>query len=285
MSGSLEAKSRQDGLRPGASLWSYRGLIWNFGKRDLKARYKGTVLGWLWTLVVPLATLLVYSVVFSTIMRNGAPEMGSGNGNNFTLWLWAGLAPWNLFATGLNTAIGSMLATGQLMKKIYFPAYVPVFGSLIATGLQTFIELGLLLVILAVVGNLGLTWLLVPAWLALWVIFVAGICVALSILNVYFRDVTHLVSIALQLLFYATPIIYPPSLLANLPDHWYTPVIDWAINLNPMAHFIGGFRSLIWDLSWNTLGEWGIMVGLAGLSVLLAVWAYRRYGRDLVEEL
>src|SRR5437870_5201262 len=141
-------------VTPGAtSLLAYRGLVWNFAQRDLKARFKGTLLGWSWSLVVPLATLLTYSIVFSVIFRGTPPPFGTGRPGNFTVWLLCGLVIWGVFANGINTAIGSLLATGPLLKKIYFPAYAPVIGSVIAMALQSAIELGLLAVVLIALKN------------------------------------------------------------------------------------------------------------------------------------
>src|SRR5664280_2486295 len=118
-------------VRERGNMWSYRSLIWIFAQRDLKARFKGTALGWLWSLVVPIATLVIYSVVFSTIMRMVPPSFGNGDKGNFTVWLLAGLTAWSMFDNSLNTAIGALLGAGPLLKKIYFPPYAPVLGSVL----------------------------------------------------------------------------------------------------------------------------------------------------------
>jgi len=190
-------------VRERGNMWSYRSLIWNFAQRDLKARFKGTALGWLWSLVVPIATLVIYSVVFSTIMRMRPPDFGNGTTGNFTVWLLGGLTAWSMFANSLNTSIGALLGAGPLLKKIYFPPYAPVLGSVIALLIQSMIELGIYLVVLTAFGNVSWTWLLVPFWLVIFAVFLSSISMALAVLNVHFRDLAHIIGVAIQLLFYS----------------------------------------------------------------------------------
>ena len=151
--------------------------------------------------MVPIATLVIYSVVFSTIMRMQPPPFGNGNKGNFTVWLLAGLTAWSMFAGSLNTAIGALLGAGPLLKKIYFPPYTPVLGSVIALLIQSMIELGIYLVVLTALGNVSWTWLLVPFWLVIFAVFLSSISIALAVLNVHFRDLAHIIGVAIQLLF------------------------------------------------------------------------------------
>ncbi len=174
--------------RPRATVWSQRSLIWNFAQRDLKSRYKGTAFGWAWSLMVPLATVIIYSIVFSVIFRAVPPDFGSGRPGNFLVWLMVGLVPWTFFLVAINIAIPTLLATGPLLQKIYFPAFAPVLGATLAILVQTMIEFGILAVILLIFGEVSPTWLLFPVWLCLFVLFVDGIATTLAILNVYARD-------------------------------------------------------------------------------------------------
>ena len=269
-------------VRERGSMWSYRSLIWNFAQRDLKARFKGTALGWLWSLVVPLATLLIYSVVFSTIMRFQPPDFGSGRPGNFTVWLLAGLTAWSMFANSLNTAIGSLLGAGPLLKKIYFPGYTPVLGSVIAVLIQSAIELGILLVVLAVMGNVSWTWLLVPFWLAVFGTFISSVSIALSVLNVHFRDLAHIIGVAIQLFFYLSPIIFPldrfPAFKAGIPVRLF-------ISANPLTQFIEVFRDLTYGLTPGSLRAWGYIIVWTLAMAAVAAYIYRARGRDLSEEL
>ncbi len=201
-----------------APILQYRSLIWNFAQRDLKARFKGTAMGWAWSLILPIASLLTYTLVAHYIFRAAPPDFGNGHKGNFAVWLFVGLTAWGFFANGLNTSIGALLGTGALLKKIYFPSYAPVLGAIIGVAIQSAIELGLVLVVLSMFGNVGLSWLLLPFWAVLFLGFVAGLSLVLSIANIYFRDLAHLVSVFLQLLFYATPVLYQDSLITNPDD-------------------------------------------------------------------
>lgn len=262
--------------------WYYRALVFNFARRDLRARYKGTLLGFAWSLAVPISTLIIYSLVFGVIFNGQAPALGNGHKGPFFVWLFSGLAPWGMYAVTLGTSIASLLGNGPLMKKIYFPAYASVFGSVLATFYQSLIELLMLLVILLVLGNLGITWLLLVAWVALFGVFVAALSLMLSVLNVYMRDTAYLVGIMIQMQFYLTPIIYPlsvvPGRLKGLP-------LRSMIEFQPMAVFVESFRSVVYDLQAGRGAVWSVAVLWTGAAVGGAALVYRRWGLDLSEEL
>lgn len=269
-------------VRQSSTIWAYRNLIWNFAARDLKARFKGTALGWAWSLVVPMASLVIYTVVFALIFRGTPPPFGSGREGNFTVWLLAGLVPWGIFANNLNTSIGVLLGAGPLLKKIYFPSYAPVFGSIIATIIQSAIELSILLVVLVFLSNVSWTWLLVPFWLAIFTVFVASMSLSLAILNVYFRDLAHIVGVAIQLGFYMSPIIYQITLI---PVSTHGLPLRGVIEANPMTQFIELFRSLTYGLNPGSLGSWSYVLLVTAVVTAVTTFLYRRRGLDLSEEL
>lgn len=262
------------------SILRYRSLIWNFAQRDLKSRYKGTALGWAWSLMVPLATLGMYSIVFGMIFRTPAPNFGNGREAVFAVWLFVGFAGFGFFTNSITTAMGSMLSTGNLLKKVYFPAYAPVIGSLIAVGLQSLIETSILLVVLAAFANVSWTWLLLPAWIAIFFIFVSGISLACSVGGIYTRDLAPLVGVVLQLLFFATPIMYPLTLVPESKDGLPLRSI---IEANPLSKFIELLRGLLYDLRVGSPVEWLTILIWAIASLLLGAWVVKRYGRDLGE--
>lgn len=261
-----------------AGLLGYRSLIWNFAQRDLKSRFKGTVVGWGWSLILPLATLLVYTLVAHYIFRAQPPDFGSGREGNFAVWLFVGLTAWGLFANGINTAIAGLLSTGPLLTKIYFPSYTPVLGSIIAVMIQSAIEVGLVLVVLAIFGNVGLTWALVPIWAAIFAVFVTGLSLVFAIANIYIRDMQHLVAVTLQLMFFATPILYPDSLITD-------PTLHAIIVSNPMSQFIDLFRDNVYGLEVGSWTAWLYVMAWAGASLAAGCWVYNRWGRDLGEHL
>jgi ABC-type polysaccharide/polyol phosphate export permease len=271
---------RSASTRPRASVWSQRSLIWNFAQRDLKSRFKGTAFGWAWSLMVPLATLITYSVVFSVIFRAAPPDFGNGRPGNFTVWLMAGLVPWSFFLIAINIAIPTLLANGPLLQKIYFPAFAPVLGATLAILVQTMIEFGVLAVVLIALGNVGPTWLLFPAWLGLFVLFVNGVATTLAILNVYARDLAHITSVVLQLLFFLTPIIYPSTFV---PEDWHGVPLRTIVQSNPLSQFVESLRTLAYGLQVPDPVRWVGLLAWTAAAVAIAAIVYQRRGQDIGE--
>jgi ABC-type polysaccharide/polyol phosphate export permease len=266
--------------RRGSSVWAYRSLIWNFTQRDLKARYKGTLLGWAWSLAVPLATLVIYTLVFSIIFRAQPPAFGSGQPGIFPVWLFGGLIAWTFLSQSVQLGIPTLLGNGALLQKVYFPSHVPVLGMMGAILVQTLIELGIFAVVLVLLGNVGLSWLVFPLWLAIYLVFVAAIAVALSVLNVYYRDIGHLTGVVLQLLFFLTPIIYTVDLV---PTDWNGIDLQQLVLLNPVAQFVESFRSLSYGLEVPALSTWLALIAWTVVALALAALVYRRWGLDVGE--
>lgn len=266
--------------RPRSSFWSQRFLIWNFARRDLKSRFKGTALGWAWSLMLPLATLATYSLIFSVVFRSVPPEFGNGTAGNFTVWLMTGLVPWTFFLIAINVAIPTLLAAGPLLQKIYFPAYASILGSVLAVLVQSLIEFAIVGVVLLVFRNAGPSWLLFPAWLALFVVFVTSVATTLAVANVQFRDVAHLTSVVLQLLFFLTPIIYP---IGYVPEDWHGLALRTIVQLNPLAAFVDAMRALAYGLEAPSLTDWALMLGWTALAVVAARLMYQARGQDIAE--
>lgn len=261
-----------------AGVLGYRSLIWNFAQRDLKSRFKGTLVGWGWSLILPLATLLIYTLVAHYILKAQPPPFGTGKEGNFAVWLFVGLTAWGFFSNGINTAIAGLLGTGPLLKKIYFPSYTPVLGSVIGVMIQSGIEVGLVLVVLGIFGNVGLTWALVPIWAAVFTVFVTGMSLIFAVANIYFRDLQHFVAVALQLLFYATPILYQDTLITD-------PTLHQIIISNPMSQFIDLFRDNVYGLQAGSWSAWLYVVVWAVVAMAGGVAVFNRWGRDLGEQL
>ena len=262
------------------SVLNYRSLIWNFGQRDLKARFKGTAAGWLWSLILPVASLVTYTIVAHYVFRGRAPAFGTGHRPNFAVWLFAGLTVWGFFANGLNAGIGALLGAGALIKKIYFPAYAPVLGTMVAVAIQSLIELALVLLTTAVFGggNVGWTWALLPIWAGLFAAFVSSLAMIFAIANIFFRDLAHIVSVVLQLLFYATPVLYPPSQLGHGRGRM-------VLETNPVGQFVILFRDLSYGLVPGNWGSWLYVLVFTAVALGVAVFVFKRHGRDLSEEL
>jgi ABC-type polysaccharide/polyol phosphate export permease len=261
-------------------LLQYRSLIWNFAQRDLKSRFKGTAIGWAWSLILPLATLAIYTLV-GELFHIQPADFADGRKGNFAVWLVVGLTAWGFFANAVNVSMGALLGTGTLLQKIYFPSFAPVLGAVIGVMIQSGIEVGLVLVALCVFANVGFTWLLLPVWIAIFVVFVASAAVLFAIGNIYFRDLAHIVTVGLQLLFYATPILYQDTLPA-LKSH---PLLHNLILSNPLTDFVLLFRDLAYGLRLGPLLIWALAVGWTALALALASFVFHRYGRDLAEQM
>lgn len=265
-----------------SALWSSRFLIWNFARRDLRSRFKGTAVGWAWSLILPLVTVLIYTVVFSVFVRIPPPSMGSGNTGNYPVWLLVGMVTWSFMLNSITMSMPAILSNGSLLRKVYFPSYVPSVGAVVAIGLQSLIELGILLVVLLAFGNVGPTWLLVPVWVIALGVFTASIGYVLALLNVFYRDVAQLVTVALQLLFFLSAVIFPMTMV---PQSWHGIPVRQILELNPMAQMIEIGRQLLYDLSvpsgWQSLYVLAWVIG----TVLVAGMTYRRWGRDVGESI
>jgi ABC-type polysaccharide/polyol phosphate export permease len=261
----------------------YRSLIWNFAQRDLKSRFKGTTAGWAWSLIVPLASLGIYTLVGKVILRGVAPEFGNGHKGNFIVYLFVALTVWSFWANGINTSIASLIGTGVLLKKIYFPSYAPVLGAMIAVAIQSAIEVCVVLVVLLAFGDIGASWLLIPVLCTLFFLFVTGTSVLLALANIYFRDLQHFIGIFLQLLFYATPIIYTVDRLKG--KNIFGVSLRGVILANPLSEFVELFRDVMYQLQFGSVGLWAGAVGWSLAAVIAGYVAYQRGGRDLAEQL
>jgi ABC-type polysaccharide/polyol phosphate export permease len=274
----------QNGVRSTRSFWQEWNLINAFSQRDLKAKFNGTALGWVWSLVVPMATLGIYTLVFGGLLQMEPPGIASRHEGIgiFAVWLFAGLTVWGFFQNSINAGINGLLSSGGILQKVYFPAYAPVLGADLAVGVQSLIEVGLLLAVLAVLTNVSWTWLLVPAFLLLLVVFTGAVAVIVSIWNIYIRDMAQLIGVLLQLMFYATPIIYQSSLV---PEDFHGIPLRGLVEAMPLAEFITLFRSLTYDLTPGSLQAWGGCLAWAIVALGGALWVYRRWGSDLGERI
>jgi ABC-2 type transport system permease protein len=262
-------------------LWSYRGLIGNLAQRELKARYKRSVLGWAWSLINPATTLLIYAIVFGTLLKIEPPVAGNGELKNFALYLFCGLVVWNFFSLVVNSSMGALVGAGGLLRKVYFPPECPVVASGLVALTQTAIETAILLAIMIVVGNVSWTFLMVPVLLALLMLFSIGLGLLFSLFNVYYRDVQYLVVVGLNVLFYATPIVYTMQLVdANAPAP-----VRVLVTLNPLTQFVGAMRDTVYDLSMPNAARLAGLVLVSFGSAIIGWAIFRRFAVRVSEEL
>jgi lipopolysaccharide transport system permease protein len=243
-------------------LWEFRELLYFLIWRDVKVRYKQTVLGAAWAIIQPFFTMVVFSLFFGKLA--GMPS----DGIPYPLFSFAALVPWSLFSNGLNQSSNSLVGSAHLITKVYFPRMVIPVASVFSGTLDFLISFFVLLGMIVVYGifpTLNVLWL--PLLLLLTFVTALGVGMWLSALNVQFRDVRYVVPFLTQVWLFATPIAYPSSLL---DEPWRT-----VYGLNPMVGVVEGFRWAL--LSANTApGPIVIVSSLAALTILFGGAFYFR---------
>ena len=244
-------------------VWKYRELLYFFIWRDIKVRYKQTILGAAWAIIVPFMNMVVFSLFFgklANIPSDGIP---------YPLWSFAALVPWQFFTNGISTSSSSLVTSSNMIKKIYFPRLIlPITAAL--SGIVDFV-LAFLVLILMIVGydvfnvegfslNLTTNVLWLPLFLLLAIVTAMGVGLWLSAMNVQFRDVRYVVPFLTQLWLFATPITYPSSLI---PEPWRV-----LYGLNPMAGVVEGFR---WALLNTDSTPGPILVASVVASIILLI--------------
>lgn len=258
------------------ALWAYRGFILGSVKREFQSRYQRSVLGGAWAVLSPLAMIIVYTVVFSAVMRTRLP--GVENGFAYSIYLCAGVLTWQLFSEITTRGQNVFIENASLLKKLSFPRIsLPV--TVVAGAMVNFgVVFALFTLFLLVSGNFpGLPFIALIPVIAVLVLFAIGLGIGLGILNVFFRDVGQFFAIALQFWFWLTPIVYPRSIL---PEG-----VQQLLWLNPMAPLIGAFQDILVYARWP---QWDSLIPVLVLSMLLAVWGwrlFRRHSGELVDEL
>jgi lipopolysaccharide transport system permease protein len=270
---------------------SSRELLANLTLREVRGQYKRTIFGQLWSLVNPLASMLVYTIVFAFILRV-KPEPGNPSGLNiFPLWLLCGLLPWTFFASVVQSGMGSLLANAGLVQKVYFTRIVLPLSYVGSIGFNWLFEMAVLLVALLIAGSFVWPWIpLLIVTMIILAAFAAGLALMLSIANVHFRDTQYFVSILLQIWLYLTPIIYPYQLFQQQSDRigglFGTQITLYDIyRLNPMERFVAVFRNMLYDNRWPDAGDFLYIVVAAALSLIIGVLVFRRAEKGLAEAL
>lgn len=246
-------------------------LLGTLVKRDLEARYKGSILGNLWALLNQLSQLLIYTYVFAIVLEVKLNLKGlPANNITFGLWLFAGLLPWIAFTSGLSQAAASVIAQPNLVKKVVFPLgllpLVPILSALIESS---FGLVALIILVAVSAHTLHSTLLLLPLiWLPQ-LLLTAGLGYLMAGLTVFLRDIPQTLAVVLNLWFYLTPIVYPAS---AIPAQWRV-YIFW---LNPLAAIAEVYRDLILVGHIKHWGEWAVATIVALVLFAIGLWCYRR---------
>jgi lipopolysaccharide transport system permease protein len=254
------------GLR---EMWAYRELLWFLAWRDIQLRYRQTALGVAWAVIQPLFTMLLFTLFFGTLAA--VPS----DGVPYPLFAYAGLLAWTFFANAVTAAGNSLVGSAHLITKVYFPRLIVPTAAVLA-GLVDFAVASVLFAGLAIYYRIAPSWwiLLLPVLVLLLLLLALAVGLWMAALNVRYRDVRHALPFAIQLCLFATPVIYPASLV---PERW-----RWIPALNPMSGLIEAFRAVLFGRTpnWNTLSV-AVVVTL-GLLVL-SVGYFRRQESDFAD--
>ena len=213
-------------------LFSYRELLYSLTRKELKVKYRGSVLGFFWSLLNPILTMLVYSFVFSILSRGGVKE--------FAIFLICALLPFNFLQNSVNQGTGSIISNSNLVNKIYFPREILPLSIVFSNLINYFLELIALFVVLAFMGYKFYLFLyILPVLIFIQIFLVMGMTLLVSALNVFFRDLQHLITIVMMVWFFGTPIIYP---LSMVPEH-FQPYMKF---INPMTIYAEYYRNIFY---------------------------------------
>ena len=274
-----------------AEYGSSRELFNNLTLRELRSKYKRSVLGWAWSLLNPLATMLIFTLIFRYFLKIQAPPGQPSGLKIFALYLLCGLLPWNYLQNGVNGAIGSLVGNANLIKKTYFPRELLIAANTGSCLVSHLIEVGILLIALVVFGNYKM-FLYLPVVIVLIVIltiFTTGLSLLLSVCNVYFRDVQHLMGIVFMIWFYLTPIVYPET-IGGLHTHTFH-VLGRSLKplsilrINPMTGFVEAFRNCLYDVRFPAWGTLAYITVVAIVTFVIGLAVFNRLEGRLAEEL
>jgi lipopolysaccharide transport system permease protein len=222
-------------------LWIYRELLYVLTLRDIKVRYKQTALGFSWAIIQPVMMMVVFSIFFGSLANMPS------DGLPYPIFVYAALLPWTFFANAITSSANSLVGSANLVSKVYFPRLI-IPLSAVGSGLVDFaIAAAILLVLMLYYGVSWTPNLLMAPILVLGAVLTAlGVGTCLAALNVAYRDFRYVVPFLVQFWMFATPVVYPASLV---PVQW-----QWALYLNPMAGVIEGFRSAFLGRPFDVLG-------------------------------
>ena len=232
-------------------LYSYRCMIRNLVKRDIRGRYKGSVLGVLWNLLLPLVQIIVYVMVFTTIFK---PDI-----DNYAIYMITGMVLWFYFSDCLSEGSYVLVANGDMLKKIYFPRIALPISVVLARLVNFLIMTAVLIFILAITGY-GISpvaLLFYPLLVLLFIIFMVGMATIFSALDVFFRDVQYIITAILMALIWLTPIMY-------LREKVEYPILDTIITINPMTYYTEMMQSIFY---WQSIPSIGTILTCAGISI------------------
>lgn len=258
------------------ALWKYRGYVVEMVWREFRGRYSGSLLGSAWSILNPLATIFIYTVVFSKVMK--ARISGADDTMAYGMFLCAGLLPWTYFTELLNRCPNLFIDHANLLKKVNFPRIILPVGLFLSTSINFVIIFSIFLVFLGMTDRF-------PGWSVLGYIpllviqqfFVLGLGISLGVINVFFRDIGQIVGITLQFWFWFTPIVYPIAVLSERARN--------IIELNPMTSLTVAYQEVILHNKWPQLTSFWFHMICTVTVLLFGYLLFHKFYGDIVDEL
>lgn len=264
------------------ALFHYRELVRNLVVSELKARYKASVLGFVWSLLNPLGMMLVFTVVFSFLLTDNKRI------EKYPLFLLCGLLPWNYFSAAVMSSVNSVVAHANLVKKVYFPREVLPIASVLAQLVNFLLAFIVLFAALVIFRAHFSPWLwLLPLVILIQTCFALGIALILSTLNVFYRDTMMIMDVIMLAWFFLTPVVYSVEVFPKLQiiGGYTVEVRRWAYILNPMASLINMYRDLLF-LGSRTVFDFFLRTTVTAIVILVfGYWFFTQYSDRFGEEL
>ena len=251
-------------------IYNYRELLKTNVKKEIRGRYKNSILGIMWSFLNPLLQLAVYSIIFGALL--------AGGDKTYHIYICVALIPWTYFTTAITQSAFTVIGNADIIKKVYFPREIlPI--SVVTSGAVNFVISTIIILAFVIFSGIGLSWYLVfyPFILLIQFILLLGISFIVSSVTVYFRDLEHIIGVILMAAFYATPIVYK---LEQLPAN-----LQIIMQLNPMTHLINAYRDIFY---YQQMPNMQILCILLALSILLTVIGYfifKKLQKGFAEEL
>ena len=253
-------------------LYNYRELLKTSVKKDIGGKYKHSFLGVLWSFINPLLQILVYALIFPLVMKNG------GSYKDYTVFMVCGLIPWAYFTTVINRASFIMIENGNILKKVYFPrSILPL--SLVTSETINFLVSCIIILAFIVIKGFGISKFILffPLVLLIQYVLLLGIALIFSAVTVYMRDIQHFIGVVLQLLFYATPIVYS---IDTIPEEF-----RWILKWNPMTYIIEGYRAIFYNQTMPDLKALGILGVISIVILIVGYLLFNKLQKRFAEEL
>lgn len=251
-------------------IYNYRELLKTNVKKEIRGRYKNSILGVLWSFLNPLLQLAVYAVIFGALLSGGDPT--------YHIYICVALIPWTFFTTSITQSSFTVIGNADIIKKVYFPREIlPI--SVVTSGAVNFMISTSIILFFVILSGIGLSWHLIffPLVLFIQYVLLLGIGFIVAAITVYFRDLEHIIGIILLAAFYGTPIVYK---LEQLPAN-----LQVIMQLNPMTHIIDAYRAIFYYQQLPNMKALGILFAISMVLLVIGYFVFKKLQKGFAEQL